>query len=44
MLYSEQHLLLVVCVVDLLRLDDFFLLEYFDGIKPEIMFAPDCQQ
>ena len=43
MLYSEQHLLLIVCVVNLLGLDDLFLLEHFDGIKPEIVFAPDCQ-
>lgn len=44
MLHSEQHLLLVVCVVDLLGLDDLFLLKHFDGIEPEIMFAPDCLQ
>ena len=41
MLYSEQHLLFVVCVINLLGLDDLFLLEHFDGIKPEIVFAPD---
>ena len=41
MLYGEQHLLLIVCVVNLLGLDDLFLLKHFDGIKPEIVFAPD---
>jgi len=41
MLYSEQHLLFIVRVIDLLRLDDLFLLKDFDGIKPEVMFAPD---
>jgi hypothetical protein len=43
-LHSEQHLLLVVRVIDLLGLDDLILLKHFDGIKPEIMFAPDCRQ
>jgi hypothetical protein len=43
MLYSEQHLLFIVRVIDLLRLDDLFLLKDFDGIKPEVMFAPDCE-
>jgi hypothetical protein len=43
MLYSKEHVLFVVGVIDLLGLDDLFLLKHFDGIKPEIVFAPDCQ-
>ena len=43
MLHREQHLLFIVCVIDLLRLDDLFLVEDFDGVKPEVVFAPDCQ-
>jgi len=41
MLYGEEHLLFVVRVIDLLRLDDLFLMKNFDGIKPEVMFAPN---
>jgi len=42
MLYGEEHLLFVVRVIDLLRLDDLFLMKHFDGVKPEVMFAPNC--
>jgi hypothetical protein len=41
MLYSKQHLLFVICVINLLGLDDLFLLKHFDGIEAEIVFAPD---
>jgi hypothetical protein len=30
-------------MVDLLRLDDLFLLQDFDGIEAEVVFAPDCE-
>jgi hypothetical protein len=43
MLHGEQHLLFIVCVIDLLRLDDLFLLKDLDGIEPEVVFAPNCQ-
>jgi hypothetical protein len=42
MLHSEEHLLFIVCMVDLLRLDDLFLLQDLDGIEAEVMFASDC--
>ena len=36
-------MLFIVCVIDLLRLDDLFFVKDFDGVKPEVVFAPDCQ-
>jgi hypothetical protein len=43
MLHSKQHLLLIIRVIDLLRLDDLFLVKDLDGVKPEVVFASDCQ-
>jgi hypothetical protein len=40
-LHSKQHLLFIVGVIDLFRLDDLLLLQDFDGVKPEIMFTPN---
>jgi hypothetical protein len=40
-LHSKEHLLFVVRVIDLLRLDNLFLMQDFDGVKPEIMFTPN---
>jgi hypothetical protein len=42
MLNGREHALLIVCVLDLLHLHDALLVQNFDGVIPQIMFAANC--
>jgi hypothetical protein len=42
MLNRREHALFIVRVLDLLHLHDTFLVQNFDGIISQIMFAANC--
>lgn len=37
MSYPDKHLSLGIGVLDLLHLDDFFLVQYFDGVETSVV-------